>query len=95
MTLTKAQLAEAISKEVGYSRMQSLELVNSLFEIIKQRLEQNEDVLISNFGKFSVREKRERRGRNPHTGEALMLSPRKVVTFKWSGKLRDKINKKT
>ncbi len=94
MTLTKAQIAEAISKEVGYSRMQSLELVDTLFEVIKQTLERGEDVLISNFGKFSVREKRERRGRNPHTGESLMLEPRKVVTFKWSGKLRDKINKK-
>ena len=95
MTLTKARIAEAISKEVGYSRMQSLELVNTLFEIIKQTLEQGEDVLISNFGKFSVRDKRQRRGRNPHTGAALLLEPRKVVTFKWSGKLRDKINKWT
>jgi integration host factor subunit alpha len=95
MTLTKAQIAEAISKEVGFTRTQSLQLVDSLFEIIKQTLEQSEDVLISNFGKFSVHQKMERRGRNPHTGEALMLAPRKVVTFKWSGKLRDRLNKKT
>ena len=95
MTLTKAHLAEAVSKEAGYSRTQSLQLVETLFETIKQALEQNEDVLISNFGKFSVRQKRERRGRNPHTGKPLMLTPRKVVTFRWSGKLRDKINKKT
>ena len=95
MTLTKAQIAETISKKVGFTRTQSLQLVDSLFEIIKQKLEQSEDVLISNFGKFSVNQKMERRGRNPHTGEALMLAPRKVVTFKWSGKLRDKLNRKT
>lgn len=95
MTLTKAQIAETISKEVGFTRTQSLQLVDSLFEIIKQTLEQSEDVLISNFGKFSVHQKKERRGRNPYTGEALILAPRKVVTFKWSGKLRDRLNKKT
>jgi integration host factor subunit alpha len=57
-------------------------------------LESGEDVLISGFGKFQVRKKRERRGRNPATGEDLMLAPRRVVTFKGSGKLREKINGK-
>ncbi|UCD32164.1 MAG: HU family DNA-binding protein, partial [Desulfobacterales bacterium] len=59
---------------------------------IKRTLENNEDVLISGFGKFSVKDKKERKGRNPATGEEMMLAPRKVVTFKCSGKLRDKIN---
>jgi len=94
MTLTKADIAESISKETGYKKMQSLELIDSLFEIIKQTLESGEDVLISSFGKFSVKEKRERTGRNPQTGEPIILAPRKVVIFKWSGKLRDKVNEK-
>jgi len=63
-------------------------------EIIKNTLESDEDVLISGFGKFSVKQKAERRGRNPATGEDMMLAPRKVVTFRCSGKLRDKINGK-
>jgi integration host factor subunit alpha len=61
-------------------------------EIIKSTLEKNEDVLISGFGKFCVKQKKQRRGRNPATGDDLMLEERKVVTFKCSGKLRDKIN---
>ncbi len=66
----------------------------SLLEIIKGTLASGEDVLISNFGKFCVKEKRERKGRNPATGDGLMLEPRKVVTFKCSGKLRDRVNGK-
>ncbi len=92
MTLTKADIADAISSQVGYTKRQSLRIVDSLFEYIKQFLENGEDVLISGFGKFSVNEKRERRGRNPQTGEPILLSSRKVVTFKYSGKLRDMIN---
>ena len=65
-----------------------------LLEIIKRTLESGEDVLVSGFGKFCVKEKQERRGRNPSTGEDMMLAPRKTVTFKCSGKLRDKINGK-
>jgi integration host factor subunit alpha len=63
-----------------------------MLELIKSTLESGEDVLISNFGKFCVKKKRERRGRNPSTGEALMLAPRKRVTFRSSRKLRDRIN---
>ena len=66
--------------------------MKTFIEIIKSTLETGEDVLISGFGKFCVREKNERKGRNPATGNDLMLSPRKVVTFKCSGKLRDRIN---
>ena len=68
-------------------------MVKIILELIKSRLESGEDVLISGFGKFCVKEKGERKGRNPATGEDLMLPPRRVVTFKCSGKLRDKINR--
>ncbi len=92
MTLKKADIVEAVAKQNGYTLNQSFEVVESLLEIIKSSLESGEDVLISGFGKFCVKEKKSRRGRNPSTGESMMLSPRKVVTFKCSGKLRDKIN---
>ena len=60
---------------------------------MKKTLESGDDVMISNFGKFCVKEKRERRGRNPSTGQEMILKPRKVVTFKCSGTLREKINR--
>jgi len=90
--LTKADIIEAIQKENGYSRKQSTEVTQILMEIIKQTLESGEDVLISGFGKFQVKKKRKRRGRNPATGEDLTLPPRRVITFKCSGTLRDRIN---
>jgi len=93
MTLKKADLIETISKTEGYPQNQSRELTESLLEIIKSTLEFGDDVLVSGFGKFSVKEKNKRRGRNPATGDDMMLRPRKVVTFKCSGKLKDKINK--
>jgi integration host factor subunit alpha len=92
MTLTKAQIAEMIAEQNGFAKKISTELVESLIEIIKRTLENGEDVLVSGFGKFCVRKKKQRRGRNPATGSDLMLSARKVVTFKCSGKLRDKVN---
>ena len=91
--LTKADIIEAIQKENGYSRKQSSEITEILMEIIKQSLESGEDVMISGFGKFQVKTKKERRGRNPATGEDLTLPPRKVVTFKSSGRLRNHINR--
>jgi integration host factor subunit alpha len=92
-TLTKEDLVTAIAEANGYPRIQAVELVETLLELIKSRLASGEDILISGFGKFSVKEKRERRGRNPSTGDDMMLRPRKVVTFKCSGQLRGKINK--
>ena len=92
MTLTKDHLISAVAEANGYHRNQAVELVETLLEIIKSKLVSGEDVLVSGFGKFCVREKRERRGRNPATGESMMLAPRRVVTFKWSGRLRAKIN---
>ena len=92
MTLTKAHIVEALSEQNGYTKKQSINAVEILLEIIKRTLEYGEDVLISGFGKFCVNQKSERRGRNPATGEDMMLERRKVVIFKCSGKLRDKIN---
>ena len=92
MTLTKANIVEAIESELNLPRNRCTELVEHMIEIMKSTLESEEDVLISGFGKFCVKEKAERRGRNPATGDALMLEPRKVVTFKCSGNLRERIN---
>jgi integration host factor subunit alpha len=92
MTLTKVQIVEAIQNKIGFPRNKSYEVLESFLELIKSTLQSGEDVMISGFGKFSVNEKKERKGRNPATGDAMMLEPRKVVTFKCSGKLRDRIN---
>ena len=93
MTLTKAKIVEAVAEQNGYPKHQSSEIVETLLEIIKRSLESGEDVMISGFGKFCVKEKKQRRGRNPATGEDMMLEPRKVVTFGCSRQLRDKIRK--
>ena len=87
MTLTKAHIVNAISDQVGYQKNRSFEIVEILLEIIKKTLESGDDVMISNFGKFCVKEKEKRRGRNPATGEDMMMKPRKVVTFRSSGRL--------
>ena len=92
MTLTKDAIISAVAQANGYPRNQAIELIETLLELIKSKLAAGEDVLISGFGKFCVREKRERRGRNPATGEDMMLEARRVVTFKCSGQLRGKIN---
>jgi len=93
MTLTKDNLISAIVEANGYPRNQTVELVETLLELIKLKLVSGEDVLISGFGKFCVKEKHERRGRNPATGDSMMLRSRKVVTFRCSRRLRDKIGK--
>ena len=90
--LNKSDIVEFIQKKNGYSLKKSVDSVESLLEIIKGSLESGEDVLISGFGKFQVRDKRERKGRNPATGEDMMIIPRRIVTFKCSGRLKDKIN---
>ncbi len=92
MTLIKAQLVDSIRKQVGLPKTKSAQVVDSLLEIIKKTLENGEDVLISGFGKFYVKDKGKRRGRNPQTGNDLMLDERRVVTFKCSGRLKDKVN---
>ncbi len=92
MTLTKANIVEEVAEQNGYPKNQSVEMIETLLEILKSTLESGEDVLISRFGKFCVKEKHERRGRNPATGKDMMLEPRRVVTFRCSRQLRDKIN---
>jgi integration host factor subunit alpha len=93
-TLTKAHIVEAVAEANGYTRNNSVETVETLLELIKSALESGDDVMISGFGKFCVKNKKKRRGRNPATGKDLILAPRKVVTFKWSGKLKEKLNTK-
>ena len=92
MSFTKAHLADSIHDQLGLPKNQSVKVLESIIEIIKKALENGEDVLITGFGKFFVKEKKKRRGRNPATGEDLMLGSRRVVRFKCSGKLRDKMN---
>ena len=92
MTLTKANIVDAIHNELGFPKNRSAELIEILLEQIKSTLEKGEDVLISGFGKFCVKKKKERRGRNPATGDDMMLSQRQVVTFRCSHLLREKIN---
>ncbi len=79
MTLTKALIAEAVWNKTDILKLRSAELVDTVFELVKQTLESGEELLVSGFGKFSIREKWERKGRNPQTGEPLMLSARKVM----------------
>jgi len=93
MTLTKIQIVEAIAEQNGLPKTKTTGIVETLLEILKKSLESGEDVLISGFGKFCVKKKKERRGGNPATGEDLILAPRKIVTFKSSGKLKGKVNK--
>jgi integration host factor subunit alpha len=92
MTLTKDQLVQSIHERFRLPKTKATELVELTLEIIKQTLSSGEDVLISGFGKFCVKNKNERRGRNPATGEDMILESRRVVTFKCSPVLRDRIN---
>jgi integration host factor subunit alpha len=91
MAVTKDDIVARIHEE-GFTKKQSVDLVETLIEIIKGNLERGENVLVSGFGKFCVKVKKERRGRNPATGDDLILRGRRVITFKCSGKLRSKIN---
>jgi integration host factor subunit alpha len=94
MTLTKAHIVEALFAKNIFTKTQSAQVIETLFELIKQSLQNGEEVLISGFGKFSVKEKQARRGRNPRTGQTILLPPRKVVTYKCSGILRAGMNGK-
>lgn len=92
MTLTKEKIISDIYNNVGLSKSKSRLVVENLFETIKSTLERGEEILISGFGKLSVKKKSERRGRNPQTSEDLRLRARKIVVFKASGVLRKIIN---
>ena len=92
MAMTKETMAAAIHTEVGYARSRSVELIESVLEIMKRTLERGEDVLISGFGKLSVNQKHERRGRNPQNCDPVMLPARSVVGFKASRILKESVN---
>jgi integration host factor subunit alpha len=92
MTLTKASIVDDLYSTTDLPKGKCTELVESVFELIKDELKKGNDVRISGFGKWSVRQKNSRRGRNPQTGETIMLDARTVVTFKCSGKLKKVIN---
>jgi integration host factor subunit alpha len=92
MTLKKNKIVARLQAELGFTKSQSIQVTECLLEQIKASLESGGQVLVSGFGKFCVKEKKGRRGRNPATGEDMMLEPRRVVTFKYSGSLRKRVN---
>ena len=92
MTITRAHLTDSIYNQLDLPKSKSAGLVESVFEIMKNTLENGEDILISGFGKFCIKGKKDRRGRNPWTGEDMVLGPRRIVTFKCSGALKDRLN---
>lgn len=92
MALTKATIIQRVVQETGMTKAKAARVVERILEIMKDSLASGNDVLISGFGKFCIREKSQRRGREPATGDELVLSARRVVTFKCSGKLRDRCN---
>jgi integration host factor subunit alpha len=92
MTLTKADIAQKVADDCGFLRGEAMEVVEKLLEIIKGKLLAGEEVMISGFGKWSVKDKRARRGRNPQTGEELVLDARSVVTWKYSPVLKEACN---
>lgn len=92
MTLTKDRIIQSMYKHLEIPKIQSAQLIDSFLEIMKRTLENGEDMVISGFGKFCIKDKNDRRGRNPKTGNDLMLGSRRVVTFKCSPVLADKVN---
>ncbi len=93
MSVTKAQIIARMNKKVGFPKKQATEVADATFEIIKGCLEKGENVKISGFGRFVVRSKNPRRGRNPKTGEEIIIQGRRVLTFKASPILKETINK--
>ena len=91
MALTKIEIVNSIYREIGFPKTECVQITESIFEIIKEELENGNSVMISGFGKWTVRSKRNRRGRNPQTGETIVINARKVVTFKPSFRLRDEV----
>ena len=91
--MTKADIVETIYEKVGFSRKESAEIVDLVFDLMKETLEQGNKIKISGFGNFVIREKRPRKGRNPQTGQEIQISARRVLTFKPSQVLRKSLNK--
>ena len=92
MALSKTDIVNSFHKQIGIPKAECVQITETLFEIMKEELEKGNSLMISGFGKWTVRAKRKRRGRNPQTGEQMMIDARKVVTFKPSPDLRDKVN---
>jgi integration host factor subunit alpha len=92
--MTKADIVETIYEKIGFSRKESAEIVDLVFDLLKETLENGDKVKISGFGNFVVRGKRSRKGRNPQTGEEIQISARRVLTFKPSQVLRKALNTK-
>jgi len=92
MTLTKADIAQKIANDTGFMKGEASEIVEKLIETMKERLIAGEDVMISGFGKWTVKSKSARRGRNPQTGEEIILDARRVVTWRYSPVLKKAVN---
>jgi integration host factor subunit alpha len=92
MTLTKADIAQKVANDCGYMKHEAAEIVDTLLEIMKRSLVSGEDVMVSGFGKWTVKSKHARRGRNPQTGEELILDARRVVMWQYSPILRKACN---
>ena len=90
--MTKADLISIIYEEIGLSKRDSAKITENILDIIKETLENGENVKLSGFGSFNIRDKRARRGRNPQTGEEITITPRRVLTFKASNVFRDQLN---
>lgn len=93
VTMTKADIVERIYEKVGFSKKEASEVVDSVFELIKQHLEQGDKVKVSGFGNFVVHEKQPRKGRNPQTGETITIRGRRVLGFKASPMLKKSMNR--
>jgi len=91
MSMTKIDIVNSVYENLGISKKDSIRIVESVFDIITDELDKGNAVMISGFGKWTVKAKKKRKGRNPQTGEALMIDARKVVTFKPSNVLRDAV----
>ena len=92
MTLTKADIATKIADDCGFMKGEAIEIVDKILDIIKNSLIQGEDVMISGFGKWTLKSKKSRQGRNPQTGTKLILDARKVITWKYSPVLKKSVN---
>ena len=92
MALTKIEIVDMLNEHIGIPKVECIRIVESFFDIIKSELEKGNPVMVSGFGKWTVKTKRERIGRNPKTGENVTITARKVVTFKPSAVLRDTLN---
>jgi Bacterial nucleoid DNA-binding protein len=92
MALTKMEIVNSIYRQIGIPKTECIQITESIFEIIKEELENGNSVMVSGFGKWTVRSKRKHNGRNPKTGEQIVIDARKVVTFKPSLSLRDELN---